>query len=657
MGYSHVNGVRSFFSTYTWYTSILFLAIYLVLREPHHFTDPCPSATRPFNSSKNPTYFVHITDVHISHKQGRNNRNFMNALEFSKKSKTNTLINTGDLVDNWKFHGKVVKESSQNLRDQEIYQKLSKDTGPLISLYVDQSGNHDLFDVYSFGSKKMHFLKYSNYYLNLSNITYEKYLVSTVTAEDCIFVIINPQLFPPSRALTDLFVYPNRKNLDTIENAIINACKTNLSVVVLNHFPIDQWFSVKSSLGHSFKDMISIYDISIALDGHTHPSIFHPQHHGTSLEVIGSDTKQHNNLGIVTIDNGNINYAAFKCNNDPKAVVTYPISYDVASRQTVFNNQKIDIRVLAFTEEPVKIYADGHLMEFDRLVKPGVSLYHYENTFPFGMNTIEFTGYFDNRLTFYVGDILPSHYEFLGNLYNLFFSVHPIFILLMISFITITFPIPFELKYERIKRFAHDKLTWIFNGHSTVLQFILNCTIFGPLIVRWRFNRMPLYVRVTMFLVIFLPYVCPVVVQTIDGHLGILTIYGYYNGGHNTPTIWGPIFSLIHMWFEVAPITIFSSMLALSSYWTNWFILDFMFLFLGLAVCFGFTYFKLSEATKIVFWASNPLFVLCPIALLLMLVIWRRIGKRPDFSDIVVDHSTNEDLLTSEVCQINPLVN
>lgn len=649
-----VHGCRHLFSSYLWYSSILILAVSLVLTFPSHYTDPCPSAERSFNSSVDPTFFVHITDSHIAHNRPKSNKRYLDALKFIKYTKTKTLINTGDLVDNWIDHKHIPHESGQNVEDHILYKKLANDTGPYITLHVDQSGNHDLFDVYSYGSDNMHFLKYSRYYSKFENLSYSDYLVSTVQAEDCIFVIINPQLFPPSRALLDLFVYPSRYNLDTIEDTIIEACETNLSVIVLNHFPIDQWYDIRSSRGRSFHEMISYYNVSLALDGHTHPGHFHPNHHGTNLEIIGSDTKQHNNLAIVTIDNKNIGYTAFKCNSTPKAVVTYPIPTELVTRHTMFNQPNIDIRLLVFTESEVEIFCDGNKMEFDRYIRPGIALYHLKASFPPGENTIEFTGFYENNLTFFVGNILPSHYEFLGNLYNLLFSSVPVVYVLMIIFTLIVFPFPVEFKFKAVKDFADRRLKWLFNNQTTCIESLLNIIPFGPLIVRWRFLRLPIVLRTVIFTLMYFPFVCPICIQTLDGHYGFVSIYGYYNGGHNTPHIYGSIFLLIHMWFDIAPMTFLLSMLALEAHWTWWFVLDIIYALFGFAFCLAFTIYKLSETTRFIFWAFNPIFVLCPIGFFVTIIVCRRVCPKPDWSDIAI-FADNTDL-SSHLTEFNSIV-
>ena len=633
----NLSALKHFLTNYTWYVVVFFIAIVLILNFPTQKTAKIHSKTTIFDSSKDPTYFVHLTDVHVSATNKKSQKRFKSALDFIKKCNTKTVAITGDLTDNWRIH-KIWKEAKQNEKDHELYRSLLNETVTKLTSFVDQSGNHDLFGVFSYDSPNNEFIKTSFFYEKKENLSYENYTVSTYDNphDDTTFVVINPAVFPSLQPLVDIFVDPTKELLNRVEETLQSVNKSR-QIVLMNHYPAYLWFDVRSKYGHTFREMNEIYNINIALSGHTHPIGHMPVHHKENLEVVGVDTKNHHKLAIVSYDNGNTVYSPFDIQDTPKAIITNPVPRDYLSQHDTFNTNDVDVRLLVFSDSKnvsINVFENNTpigSLEYARTIREGVHLYHLRHNFPDGKHKLRFSGFYNGKIKFFVGDVCPSHREYLGNLYNLFFSATPIFYILLVLFFIILFPVNIESCSQKLTTYVKEKLDWLYTDEWTC-QELIPASLLGFFFVRWRVQSIPLYMRIILFLGLFAPFVLPVVVQTIEGHAGVVTTFSVYYKGITRKNVWGDVFKLAFMWFSEAPATFICSMFYNLNTFPKICIIDIVLFAFGCIFLVFFSYWKIAETTKLSFAFLGPLLIIWPLFTVAAIAFWRKTNRSRDTS-------------------------
>ena len=621
-----VYGFKHLLVSYFWIFSILISILVMVFLKPWHNTEIIHSLNNPFDTEEIPQVFGFVTDVHISVYRPEHTKLLEKVFNFYQSGQIQKILVGGDLVDNW-MRSPVQKRAAQNPSDHAIYSNITTKLTNHGNLLIDIAGNHDEFDVYSFNSSNNMFRTFSSFYKNFENLTYDEFLVLSYDLDNKTIVLcVNPFYYPAGMPLLDLFLYPSVEILDKIESKIQEAINTSKNVILMNHWPAYSWYNVRSSLGHTFREMHQIYPFSMTLAGHTHPKHAYTHHHNTTLEIVASDLKQHKHMGVISIDNNMPIYHEFKPDDELKALVTYPIPYVQLNRRCSFNSTEVPIRVIVYsnqTDEKIIVSGDFKgIIPFKTQISENISLYELNVNFTKGHHTIHFSGYFNEDLTFYVGDELPSYKEELGNQYNFFKAIPNNYFFAIVVLGIITFPIPFENFIPFLKNFKENCVSWLYTSDMTVWQFFL-CLPFGFLISRWTLQNQRIWIRIALFATISFPYFIPVFIQVIEGHYGIVTIFGYQNGGHNTPHIWGPLFRIIHTLFVIAPLVNFANMLALYKTKKDWicsFIVDFCTLFGSFILAIFLCWWKISESTTLVLALTSPLLILAFLLYIILLL-------------------------------------
>lgn len=92
-------GYRHFLMSFVWFFIVIIIAVSVIKITPCKRTKEIHSCNREFNVDLNPSFFTHMTDVHVSHYKLTNNEHYKNALEFCKFYKSDVVVNSGDLAD------------------------------------------------------------------------------------------------------------------------------------------------------------------------------------------------------------------------------------------------------------------------------------------------------------------------------------------------------------------------------------------------------------------------------------------------------------------------------------------------------------------------------------------------------------------------------
>ena len=629
-----------------WYkhvmVSFFYVAIFLVclgmtaLSSPYQYTVPIKSAQREFNNSDDPYFFIHLSDVHVSEYHNKNVENYKKAIQWIYNAQADDVVVSGDLVDNWERKW-FLKSSKQNQEDHKLYVQITKDFAKHLKNLVDISGNHDEFGLISYDSPQHEFLDYSSFYHKRKNITYEDFTVTTHDLNDnFVLLLINCAVYPTSRALVDLFVDSSTELLDRIEDAFEELQKKNKQIIVVTHFPAGWWMPRRSSNGKTFEEMFQQYD-AVLLTGHVHPTNYNFVHIADNVEIVASDLKIHDHLGMVTFDNGNFIFHQFDLKDELKAVVTNPPSYKHLARQTIFNLKTMPIRLLVWSNKEEEIFVDiddlnkKQKMIPVRKIKENITLYELNCTLEEeGYHTLNFSGFYSDTLEFYNGETLPSFKEETGSRYNLFFSIPKAYnVFIFILLITI-FPFNIESFFPTIQKKADELLNTMYTEEMPwkMFFFYLFC---GPLITRWKIQKVHKSLCWTLLVIALSPYFVPVFVQNLDGHIGIVTIYGYSNSGISRLSIYGPFFRIIHMASVLWPLIILTGFLSCCLHkreWTKAYIIDIACVFIGIGESLFVVVYRIPESTDYLLALSSPLFTYEYLLMIpLILVEWNNRKK------------------------------
>ena len=168
--------------------------------------------------------------------------------------------------------------------------------------------------------------------------------------------------------------------LDDIEKEIDKISDPN--IIILSHFPIDNFWPIKSSRGRTFEQIIDNEHIIAYLCGHFHPSDTEKIHRKYFIEYIGSSAYQFKKSGVITVDNGQMVYNTIDLLSPPeKYFITNPVPSDQISHHQQFSDANGEIRLLSYDKEKDRNFtvsgaAEG-IMKYERTLKNGAHLYSF----------------------------------------------------------------------------------------------------------------------------------------------------------------------------------------------------------------------------------------------------------------------------------------
>lgn len=456
------------------------------------------------------------------------------------------------------------------------------------------------------------------------DINYEEFVASSYIHDNNAFIVVNPFNYPRERAL-DPYLFTNSEVLDIIEKKIVTIQNEfpDKSIILITHFTVEQFNNVKSQTGKRFKDLITSYNVSVVLTGHTHPRDIIPQHHDESLEIICSEVVSHQSVGIVTNDNGNIFYHKYHALDRPSFVPVYPIPSNQLSKFVSFDNGHIFIRVLAFSDDQnLNLLCDGYKMDFVRSLGEGMSLYQLERNYDNGFHKIKFELASEtNEYEFFVGEKLPPTTETIADERQIYKYPLFVYLLMFIILFIITFPAKIEKSSDNLKDYMEQTLSYQFNkkdGHSGGRHF-LN-VIFGFLCLRYLLINYNYTCMIYLFVILLVPLFCPISFMPIGGHIGIYTVYGYTNFKKSIRSIYTYLYLLLHAAFVTLPLIFLASILPFTKNFSYWFIIDIVFYVLSLGFCIYFSAKSLSRALTFKFSIINLPFMLIPIISLVVVL-------------------------------------
>lgn len=587
-------------------------------------TNPFSSniAKTKFNEEEDPTLILQFSDIHVNHMKDKNNEIFRKSVEFGNQIHPDLFLFTGDLVDDLP-QLKHPKYPTQQPKDWEIYRNITE------SISADElfeiAGNHDEYAVYSFDSKSHNFA--NSIKRNFSNIDEFQLYNKTISADGYKIHIIgaNPFVFPSAHAPYVYWPRPTKELLDKIEKFLENVPESD-EVIFTTHYPLKTYLGyTKSSSGKTFVDIISSGKVHYYLSGHLHPD--HPRflHFTNILEVVAVDLTYHNGFGGITFDNRRFVYHNINATNPKKSFVTYPVPTEQLTNHQIFNEPGIPLRVISYQSEAPTITISGDAtgqMNCEKR-KKGFYLCMFENDLQEGTHTITFGGDMNETVEFTIANKSSLYRE---NDYRIWIDYYEQytfqFIVLFVVLLFIFFPLPQS-------QFSQTIISHLRGQESVItIQTYIILLLFGGFIyLRFRIQRLPIWIKTLLMIALFYPFVLPIALMEIEGHLGFIWMWGYFCGGKNYYSPWSQFDFVFYYITILLPVALLAASISLSYPYT---IQSFIPVFVDIVTAVAgivadvlvmrrFIY----ESVGFVFAPLSFVFVFIPIILYASLIIWR----------------------------------
>lgn len=583
------------------------------------------NATKPFNRNEEPSLMLQYTDIHVDHVNEKNNEQFTNAVNFGLNLKPAMYLFTGDLTNNFPYNN-YPKYGSQQPKDWEIYRNITQNIQR--EQLFEITGNHDEFGVFEFTSQSHNFIKSIKENIsNYEDFQIQKRVITSNGGYNISIIGLNPFIYPSAHPPFVYWPRPTKELLNNLEK-VLKEIPENDEVIVMNHYPLKLFMStVKSSSGKTFKEILTKGKVNYFLTGHLHPTEPKIMHHSDMLEIIGMDLKDHQHIGCISYDNRRFIYHKVNISNLPKAFITNPVPDSMLTHHQIFNEVGTPIRIISFHSVMPTIKLSGnisgvmdckvisgqkYLCESQEIVEPGT--YH-----------VKFEGDFEDSIDFTIGNSSQSYYE---NDYRHVLDFHenyPFqFALLMIVFLFILFPLPQS-------QFSHTIISHLQGQESavTIHTYIILLLFGGMLYIRFRIQRLPLYVKIILLIGFIYPILLPMAFMEIETHFGFIWTWGYFCGGKFVYCPWGLFNCMAYYVSVLAPVVLIAASLSLSYPFSFYSFIPVLFdiavsaflLFVDIKYVIRFIY----ETVGFVFAPTSPVFVFLPILLYGILIIWRLI--------------------------------
>lgn len=555
------------------------------------------SAHDSFNESEDPQIFTHLTDIHINANNTVSMAIVEQIMEQYEVFKPELILNTGDIADNYNPVNPP-RYGTQNEENWKAYRRITDKHNFSI---IECAGNHDFYGVYSFDSPRSYFLDYSHTFTRNNTLNLDSFRTRIIKHGKYNIVVINTFRFPGCHPPLMFWSEITREHLDYLEDLLPKLD----NVILLGHYPISMFNSVKSSSGKLFQDIIEESNIMIYLSGHTHPKSAEIQSYKGVIEVVGAPGESKYKYAMLTFDNFCQVYTQVHCANPPNVLVTHPVPKASLNKRTSFASPTGFIRVLTFGDRDFDISVSGSVngkLKFVRKVKDEISLYSLPyDIFP-GEHKIVFSGDYNDTLEFAIGPVYRRPMSRKPVIPLGIGTIHIMFYITAVAFLIIFFPITF---------FSTESTeSWIETDSSE--HHWLTASFLGFGVVRTRISSLPLYIRIFIFITVAWSLFGPVSFFETEGHYGFAWSFGYYIDGNFIQAYFATFFAYIYLFLIVLPMILLFSGMSLNRA-DNTFIGDYVFYCIGaVGAVFMNIFFIVESSGYKLLWLS-PCYVIIPI--------------------------------------------
>ena len=522
------------FSAFLWPLAILaYGALSLIILKHVQDSDAKLLKNFQFDRTKNPIYFTHISDLHITTINNKYKKNFEDAISIFNELNPNCIFITGDLTNSYSGHHRHCS-TALNRSHFELYRKIRDENVKNKSKLYEIVGNHDTWGVVSWDK-----------YLGKDYLPKEAYAYAASRVVGNIRIVsYNPMVPPITRGdMMNYWLTPEPLTLDALETELNKETDAEYTVILM-HQPTEMYIPhLRSTLTYRTLDDIlndPKYKIIALITGHTHPKYTQFLKHEKFIECTLTALKKYRTFGLVTIDNGQVSYKTMLLDNplDHYATVTFPIPDHLAIH--TYPADDLQVRFLSFTDSeknyqitiesadksvsysPIK----GNLKK-TRKVSENAWLYTFDvsNKLPNGKHTLSISGDYKQTLNFTVGTDLKGEKHFKKKPFNI--EVFDIMIIAEIVLVLIS-TIPAFISCSFFS-FIDNLNDWMESGENHHFYNYILVLVFGPLCTARRFKDDKTLV-ILFLLHAISTFALPIKYYDIDGLPAKVWIYEYKIG-------------------------------------------------------------------------------------------------------------------------------
>ena len=581
-----------------------------------------------FDSSINPFWMLHSTDIHLNSVDPTSYNKTLNALSKAiQLLKPKQVIFTGDLVDNKNPGENLFRPyTEQKKADWDLYVKLLDQLGLRYSkTFVQVAGNHDYFDLINFNSSH-HYAKGIVY--NETTFLFNRHKIDTGIGTASILAV-NPYEMPAPTLRLTWFTSPTTKTLEKIKNELKS--NTDTIQIIAQHHPVSMIFpSEGTTKDASYAEIIKqMTNVRLILSGHRHPKKPVFRHWGDALEVIGTPLFRYpNHVGLVTIDNRRLAYHDIDLNEEHIAVMTSPSPSYQASGLDVFSQRKSEIRALYFGETPGNLSVTGAVngqLNCSKEIDDNIWLCNLPFELPNGNYNLHKVGDWSGDVNFIISSTISGFEE---NKYQTDPTISYTFLYAWVTIICIiiTFPIGFSgigSTFEQWVRGKSDTPNWIFAVFA------------GFIAVRHRLCRSHIVIRIAAFVASFWPIILPLSLFGIEDKPAMFWAWDWVGDGKARTGYEGTMFGLYYLYLVVLAFILVTSAIEATSVRSLALIFDIA-VYIAATCGAGYYTYTFSDWFGIPWAITSPAFSLFPIAFI-ALTIWNLIRTRKDESHVNKD--------------------
>lgn len=343
-----------------------------------HFHIPTQSNSQKdlFQKEENEIFwFVHISDLHISHQKELKERRKL--IRFKKLVKTyipffrpKFVIASGDIT-----HALTHLRSNQVLYEWESYSNVLKNNNYYNSTFwMDTKGNHDVFN-----DQVCHF----NDHLSSGNELKNKRVYSkTYKVNHMKYKVIAIDSTPRSKfmRLLSMFGELNQSDLDEIEDELNGDQDVT---IMFTHYPSRFIHKYKSTSGLSLYDLLKKYNVQAFLCGHIHNVYGYGneaqiiQNEG-NLELEVADFGSNNIMRLVAFDKNRLSFVDFNpFLNQTVILITNPKDsrFLITTEYDMLNTKYIRFLVFSFEKiHNIQVSIDGKI-QYEKIKEIEPNLY------------------------------------------------------------------------------------------------------------------------------------------------------------------------------------------------------------------------------------------------------------------------------------------
>lgn len=599
------NQIARIVSYYIWYliACLPFLILYLT-KFNYTVKHVYVNENAPlYNYSNKPVIIAQISDVHSS-------EHFPNATKWLNKSlryaheKINPswVLLSGDLVDNYVGH-KSPTISIQTESHWILYNKAVNESEIPNDMIFEIYGNHDLWGLKEWNPKTSMPARYVRTEMpNLQVFSHER--------RDVRIVAFTPQEFPTGYGPFAFILAIKPKHLDLLEAELKKPTSCKYTVFTC-HYTHELLYprNAKSKSGLTLKEMLPYYNVSVYLNGHTHPKRLETVHFGNTMELTARATKLYDDLTLLSIDNNRINYKIIKPTKSFNAMVTHPAPQHLQAYN--YKDTTFPINVVSFSPSKTKVFnitgdVEGQL-QFSGYIddKDMVALYSMNVTMDSGIHTIHVSGDLTEDVTFAVNCVSGPFKESQKALVDpktgiVGFPMMIILYTIIVVFMWVPFP-------------YFDSTADFILGKDSEFNYI--CLLLGPITVGRAISGIEIWLKILITVVVEWQLLLPILLYNFEGDVAALFSWGYVAEGKFVLDVFSFICGFIGMFGFISHIVLGGLIYAccFTKGWSFWHIFDIIVIVGTACYCYYFCSLYVAEIASHSVWVGSFTYFLLPV--------------------------------------------